>query len=131
KSPDREADLYVSGNNIRNVTERPINIYAVGGRAYVERNVITTGAVGVNVTPSGAVIHIVGPGAYLIAHNFIDCAWASGLQGGIRLQTRVTAGREGDPPFQPVSHAIVVDNDVNMSAPEGTMFDVTSAAIEL
>ena len=33
KSPDREADLYVSGNNIVNVTERPIDIYAVGGRA--------------------------------------------------------------------------------------------------
>ena len=34
-------------------------------------------------------------------------------------------------PGQPVSRAIVVDNDVNMSAPEGTVFGVTSAAIEV
>jgi hypothetical protein len=123
KSPDKEADLYVSGNNIRNSTERPVNIYAVGGRAYIERNVITTtGGAGVNVAPSGDVIHIVGPGSYLIAHNIIDCAWASGQQAGIRLMTR---------PGQPLSHAIVVDNDVKMSAPEGTVFGVTSAAIEI
>jgi hypothetical protein len=123
KSPDQEADLYVSGNNMRNSTERPVDIYAVGGRAYIEGNIITTtGGAGVNVAPSGDVIHIVGPGSYLIAHNSIDCQWTSGMQAGIRLQTR---------PDQPVSHAIVVDNDVNMSAPEGTMFGVTSAAIEI
>jgi hypothetical protein len=123
KSPDQEADLYVSGNKIRNSTERPVNIYAVGGRAYIERNVITTtGGAGVNVAPSGDVIHIVGPGSFLIAHNTIDCAWASGQQAGIRLMTR---------PGQPVSRAIVVDNDVNMSAPEGTVFSLTSAAIEI
>jgi hypothetical protein len=122
KSPDKEVDVYVSANNIRNSTSRPINIYAVGGRAYVERNVITTGALGANSAPSGDVIHIVGPGSYLIAHNSIDCAWASGLQAGIRLQSR---------PGQPVSHAIVVDNDVTMSAPEGTVFGITSAAIEI
>ena len=123
KSPDQEADLYVSGNNLRNSTERPINIYEVGGRAYIERNVITTtSGAGVNVAPSGDVIHIVGPGSFLIAHNTIDCAWTSGQQAGIRLQTR---------PGQPVSHAIVVDNDVNMSAPAGTVFGVTSAAIEI
>jgi hypothetical protein len=123
KSPDKEADLYVSGNNITNSNERPINIYSVGGRAYIERNTIaTTGDLGVNVMPSGDVIHIVGPGSFLIAHNVIDCAWSSGQQAGIRLMTR---------PGQPVAHAIVVDNDVNMTAPEGTMFGVTSAAIEI
>jgi hypothetical protein len=123
KSPDKEADLYVSGNKITNSNERPIDIYSVGGRAYIGRNAITTtGGMGVNVMPSGDVIHIVGPGSYLIAHNSIDCAWASGLQAGIRLQTR---------PGEPVSHAIVVDNDINMRAPEGTVFGVTSAAIEI
>ena len=123
RSPDKEADLYVSGNNIKNSNERPIDIYSVGGRAYIERNVITTtGGVGVNVMPSGDVMHIVGPGSYVIAHNSIDCQWTSGMQAGIRLQTR---------PGQPVSNAIVVDNDVNMSAPEGTVFGATSAAIEV
>ena len=123
KAPEKEADLYVSGNNITNSNERPINIYAIGGRAYIERNVITTtGGLGVNVMPSGDVIHITGPGSFVIAHNIIDCAWASGLQAGIRLQTR---------PSQTVSRASIVDNDVNMSAPEGTVFGITSAAIEI
>ncbi len=122
KSPDQEVDLYVSANNTKNVTERPINIYSVGGRAHIERNVITTGAIGMNVMPSGDVIHIVGPGSFLIAHNSIDCAWATGLQSGIRLQSR---------PDQAVSDAVVVGNEINMSAPEGTVFGVTSAAIEV
>jgi hypothetical protein len=122
KSPDREVDLHISGNHIRNCTERPLNIYSVGGRAYIERNIITTGSIGFDVPPSGDVIHIVGPGAYLIAHNSIDCAWTSGAHAGIRLQTR--AG-------EPVSRAVVVDNDVNMATPDGTMFDITSAAIEV
>ena len=72
--------------------------------------------------PSGDVIHIVGPGSFLVAHNTIECQWTSGQQAAIRLQTR---------PDQPVSHGIVVDNDVNMAAPEGTKFGATSAAIEV
>ena len=123
RSPDKEAALYVSANNIRNSTERPINIYSVGGRAYVEQNVITTGVIGNNAAPSGDVIHIVGPGWFLIAHNTINCAWRTGLQAGIRLQTRG--------PQQSVSRAIVMDNDINMTAPDGTVFGVTSAAIEI
>jgi hypothetical protein len=90
---------------------------------YSERNVITTtGGAGVNVMPSGDVIHIVGPGSFLIAYNTINCQCTSGLQAGIRLQTR---------PGEPVSRAIIVDNNVNMSAPEGTVFGITSAAIEI
>ena len=121
-SPDQEADLHVSANNIRNVTERPINIYAVGGRASVERNVITTGTIGVDVAPSGDVIHIVGPGLFLIAHNTIDCGWTSGAHAGIRLQSR---------PDESVSYAIVEDNDVNMATPDGVVFSAPSAAIEV
>jgi len=123
KSPDREVDLYISGKQITNSNERPINLYSIDGRAYIERNVITTtGGAGVNVKPSGDVIHIAGPGSFLIAHNTINCQWTSGLQAGIRLQTR---------PGEPVSRAIIVDNEVNMSAPEGTVFGITSAAIEI
>jgi hypothetical protein len=123
KSPDQEADLYISGNNIKNSSERPINMYSIGGRAHIERNVITTtSGPGVNVAPSGDVMHIVGPGSFVIAHNTINCQWTSGQQAGIRLMTR---------PGEPVSHAIIVDNDVNMSAPEGTAFTATSAAIEV
>ena len=123
KSPDQEVDLYISGNRITNSNERPINVYAIGGRAYIERNVITTtGGAGVNVAPSGDVIHIVGPGSFVVAHNAIDCQWTSGQQAGIRLMTR---------PDEAVSQAVIVDNDVNMAAPEGTKFGATSAAIEV
>src|SRR5258707_7358223 len=87
KSPDQEVDLHISGNQLTNSNDRPINLYGIGGRTYIERNVITTtGGPGVNVMPSGDVIHIVGPGSFLIAHNTINCQWTSGLQAGIRLQ---------------------------------------------
>jgi hypothetical protein len=69
------------------------------------------------------VLHIVGPGSFLISHNTINCQWSSGLQAGIRLMTRGNASL--------VSHAVVVENDINMSAPDGTKFGVTSAAIEV
>jgi hypothetical protein len=122
-SPDQEVDLYISENRIANSNERPINLYSIGGRAYIERNVIATaGGAGVNVAPSGDVIHIVGPGAFLIAHNTIDCQWTSGQQAGIRLMTR---------PGEVVSQAVIVDNDVNMAAPAGTQFGAPSAAIEI
>ena len=123
KTPDQEVDLYISGNQITNSNERPINIYSVGGRAYIERNVITTtDGPGVNVAPSGDVIHIVGPGSFLIADNTINCQWTSGQQAGIRLMTR---------PGEVVSQAVIVENDVNMAAPESTQFGGTSAAIEI
>jgi hypothetical protein len=123
KSPEQEVDLYISGNQITNSNERPINIYSVGGRAYIVRNVITTtGGAGMNVAPSGDVIHIVGPGSFLIADNTINCQWTSGQQAGIRLMTR---------PGEVVSQAVIVDNDVNMAAPEGTQFGGNSAAIEI
>jgi hypothetical protein len=123
KSPDHEAALYISGNSIANSSERPIDIYSVGGRAYIEGNSITTTAgPGRNVSPSGDVVHITGPGSFLIAHNTINCQWSSGLQAGIRLMTRAN---------EPLSHAVVVDNDINMSAPDGTKFGATSAAIEV
>jgi hypothetical protein len=123
KSPDQEVDLYISRNNIRNSSERPINIYGLGGRAYIEQNVIsTTDDAGLNVMPSGDVMHIAGPGSFLIAHNTINCAWTSGQPAGIRLMTRAN---------EPVSHAIVVENDINMLAPEGTEFGAASAAIEV
>jgi hypothetical protein len=121
KSPDQEVDLYIFGNNIRNLTERVIDVYQVGGRAHIERNVITTGAI---VGPAAGVapdaIHILGSGSYLIAHNSIVTEWATGA--GIRVQGNAGLLEAG---------AIVVDNDVTMSAPEGTVFGANSAAIEI
>jgi hypothetical protein len=115
-------DLYVAGNEIRNSTERPINVYSIGGRAYIQRNRVTTRDIGFDVSPSGDVIHIVGPGQFLVAHNRIDCGWTSGAHAGIRLQSN---------PGQVVSYAVVEDNDIDMATPYGTVFTTTSSAIEV
>ena len=40
-----EVEAYVSGNTIRNTTEPAIDFRRIVGRAYIERNVITTGSV--------------------------------------------------------------------------------------
>jgi hypothetical protein len=117
RSPDKEVDIYVSGNNIRNSTEPAINFRVVGGRAHAERNVLTTG-----VTGGADVIRVVGSGSYLIAHNSIDCGWANGAATGINL----IGNGNG---YAPVASAIVVDNDVTMSAQEGTVFGASSAGI--
>jgi hypothetical protein len=121
KSPDKTVDLKIFGNKIRNITERGINVNEIGGRAHIERNVITTGVV---AGPSNGVqpdvIHAVGSGSYLIAHNSIVSEWAAGA--GIRVQGSA---------WSPEARAIVLDNDITMSAPEGTVFGANSAAIEI
>ena len=119
RSPDREVDIYVSGNTIRNVTEPAIAFRLIGGRVHAERNVIVTGAIG-----AGDALRAVGSGSYLIAHNSIDCGWTDPAATGINVFGNSVAA-------PPVINAIVVDNDVTMSAPEGTFFAGNSAAIEI
>jgi hypothetical protein len=121
KSPDQEVDVYVFGNNIRNVTEPAINFRVVGGRAHAERNVVTTGAVG---SGSPDAIRIVGTGSFLIAHNSINCGWTDPAATGINASSQSA-------PNPPEAGAIIVDNDITMSAPEGTVFGPNSAAIEI
>jgi hypothetical protein len=118
--PDAEVEAYVSGNVIRNFHERGINLRGVGGRTYVEGNVIATGT----DTVSGSALHPIlvadpsSSNSYLITHNSVDVQWATGSAAGIRLSMST-------------AHAIVVDNDVNMDAPEGTVFDDMSSGIEI
>jgi hypothetical protein len=120
KSPNHDVDICVCGNNIRNVTERAINLYQIGGRARIERNVITTGSImgaAGGVAPDA--IHAVGSGSYLIAHNSINTGWSSGA--GIRVQGQGWM----------IQNAIVVDNDVVMSPPDISGFGANSTGIEL
>jgi hypothetical protein len=114
-----EVEAYISGNTIRNVTEPAININRVVGQVYVERNAITTGSLGLMGRIQA--IRIVNLGSYLIAHNSIDCGWAQGNAQGIGVFSQFAAW--------PMEGAGVVDNDVTMSAPEGTVFSDFSAAI--
>ncbi len=117
--PDKEVNILVSGNNIRNVNEPAINFRVVGGRAYAERNLVMTGS-----TAGTDAIRVVGAGSYVIAHNTIDCGWVSGPFVGINV-----IGQQ--PPMVPASGVIIVDNLVNMSSPPGTVFSANSAAIEM
>jgi hypothetical protein len=118
--PGAEVEAYVSGNKIRNTTEPAIDIRRIVGRAYIERNVITTGSV---EGPSGISmgIRIVNTGSYLVAHNRIDCGWAQAQ--GIGVFSQFAAW--------PMERAIVVDNDVTMSPPGDTVFGVDSAGIAI
>jgi hypothetical protein len=123
KSPDTGVYLHVSGNNIRNVNERGLDFIKVGGRVHIEHNVITTNATADLATDKDPdVIHAVGSGSYLIAHNAIECRWATGA--GIHLQGPPVVG-------DVITDAVVVDNDVTMSAPEGTVFGENSAGIDI
>jgi hypothetical protein len=119
--PGAEVEAYVSGNKLRNVTEPAININRVVGRVYVERNVITTGSLGLMGRIQA--IRVVNLGSYLIAHNSIDCGWVQGNAQAIGVFSQFAAW--------PMEGAVIVDNDVTMSAAAGTVFSDFSAAIEV
>jgi hypothetical protein len=123
--PGAQADVHISGNSIRNATERSINLYQIDGRALIEGNAITTSTVLGNANVAFGrgtdVIHVTGTGSYLVAGNSVHSRWAAAT--GIRVQ--------GQNATWPITGAVVVDNDVNMEASEGTVFDENSAGIEV
>jgi hypothetical protein len=119
--PGAEVDAYVSGNTIRNVTERGVYLSRAVGRMYVEGNVITTGTISGPVPPIG--IFAINLGSHVIAHNRVHAQWATGEAWGIVVQSGAVAW--------PIIGALVVDNDVSMEAPEGTIFGARSAAIDI
>lgn len=121
--PGAEVEVYVSGNNIRNGTEPAINFRRVGGRAYIEDNVLTTGPVSSLVNPGPEVIRVANIGSYLIAHNSIHCRWADPAAKGIGVFSQFAAWT--------MEGATVVDNDVSMEAPAGTVFVPGSTGIDI
>lgn len=121
--PGAEVEAYVSGNKIVNTTEPAINFRHVEGRVYVERNVITTGSISSQRAPVPEAIRVANTGSYLIAHNSIDCGWPDAEAIGIGVFSQFGEWR--------MEHAIVVDNDVKMTPPEGTVFGPLSAGINI
>ena len=123
--PTAEVEVYISGNTINNANERSINLYQVNGSAQIDWNLVTTSTILGNANVAFGrgtdVIHVTGTGSYLVAHNSVDSLWAAAT--GIRVQ--------GQSAQWPIIGAIVVDNDVNMEAPEGTIFDNNSAGIDV
>ncbi|HWC18001.1 MAG TPA: hypothetical protein VG498_13355, partial [Terriglobales bacterium] len=123
RSPDREADIYVSGNSIRHTTEPAINFRLLGGRANVESNVINTGNVSSRLSPRPEAIRVANTGSYVIAHNAIKCEWPDSDAIGIGVFSQFAAWQ--------LQHVIVKDNDVIMSPPSGTVFGDLSAGIDI
>jgi hypothetical protein len=126
-APGAEVEAYFSGNAIRNFHERGIEVRGIVGRTYVEGNVIATGTVPGSNRLAFQPIIVAGPSSsysHLIARNSVDVQWATGSAAGISVRAGAGPGAE-------IAHAIVVDNDVNMDAPEGTVFDDWSAGIEI
>jgi hypothetical protein len=121
--PGAEVEAYVSGNKIRNTTEPAINFRRADGRVYVERNMITTGSVSSQKAPGPEAIRVANIGSYLIAHNSIHCGWADAEAKGIGVFSQLADWS--------MERASVVDNDVNMEAPEGTVFGPLSAGINI
>lgn len=123
QSPDREVDIYISGNRIRNITVPGINVRRIGGRAHVEGNVITTGPVSSQTTRRPEAIRVVNIGSYVIAHNVIDCQWPDPDAIGIGVFSQFADW--------PMADAVVVDNEVTMSPPDGVVFGNLSAGIDI
>jgi Right handed beta helix region len=121
--PGAEVEAYVSGNKIINTTEPAINFRRVDGRVYVERNVITTSSISSQKAPGPEAIRVANIGSYLIAHNSIDCRWVDAEAKGIGVFSQIADW--------PMERAIVVDNDVTMTPPEGTIFGPFSAGINI
>jgi hypothetical protein len=120
--PDKQVDIYISGNEIRNITEPAINFRRIDGRAHVEENVITTGTMlGAAGRPNA--IRIVNIGSYVIAHNSILCQWPDPDAAGIAVISQFADW--------PMEQAVVVDNEVTMSPPEGVVFGALSAGIDI
>jgi hypothetical protein len=82
--------------------------------------VIATGSVAANVTRI-QVIRVANIGVYRITDNVIDCEWANPDAEAIGLFSNVASW--------PIENAVVENNEVNMSAPAGTVFTAFSAGI--
>jgi hypothetical protein len=121
---DREnpVDVDITGNTIRNTTLKGINVWQIGGRARIERNIVTTSVVYTSHPPNYvAGIHCACSGSYLIAHNLINVGDPNGA--GIRIKGCSVGGA--------TERASITDNDVFMAAAEGVVLGVGSAGIEI
>lgn len=119
--PGAEVEVQVTGNTIRNVTERGIYLSRVVGRTDVTRNLIVSGRIPGPVPPMG--IYASNLGSHVIAHNTVHAQWQTGEAWGIQVQSSVAGW--------PMSGALVTHNDIGMEATPGTTFGVRSAGIQV
>ena len=120
--PEKPVEVEISGNRIRNITQKGINVRQIGGRARIERNIVTTSVVAAGPAPSYvAGIHCACSGSYLIAHNSVEVADPNGA--GIQIKGCSVGGA--------TERAAITDNDVHMSAAEGAVLGLGNAGIEI
>ena len=120
---EKPVEVEISGNTIRNTTQKGINVRQIGGRARIERNIVTTSVVYAGPAPSYVNgILCACSGSYLIAHNLINVADPNGA--GIRIKGCSGLGAATE-------RASITDNDVSMAAAEGAVLGVASAGIEI
>jgi len=118
--PGAEVEIQVSANTVQNTTEPAINFRRIVGRAYITHNVVVTGSL-IGTTTGTQAIRAANLGTYVIAHNSIRCEWTAADAEGIGVFSQFAAW--------PIEHALVMDNDVTMSAPPSTVFTAFSAGI--
>lgn len=120
---DRLVHLHVTDNTVRNTVAHGIDIRNIVGDAVIERNDVSTDVVGGQLVPTGDRfvdgIRILGTGDYLVARNRVDVGYENAA--GIRVQGGATA----------VHGAVVLGNEVIMTAPDGAVFGPESAGIEV
>jgi hypothetical protein len=119
---EKPVELEISGNTIRNTTQKGINVWQIGGRARIERNTVNASVVYTGSDPNYvAGIHCACSGSYLIAHNVINVADPNGA--GIRIKGCSAGGA--------TERASITDNDLSMSADERAVLGPGSAGIEI
>jgi hypothetical protein len=119
---ENPVDVDIAGNTIRNTTQKGIHVRQIGGRARIERNIVTTNTVYTGPAPSYVNgILCACSGSYLIAQNLISVADPNGA--GIRIKGCSVGGA--------TERANITDNDVFMAAAEGAVLGVASAGIEV
>jgi hypothetical protein len=119
QSPDREVELDITGNHIRNTTTSTLMVRRVHGRVRVLGNTLSTSR---EVGAGGnEAVRLVNTGSYLMANNTIECKWVDCA--GIAVFSQSAEW--------PMERAVVEDNDVLMSPPPGPVSGDSSAGIVL
>lgn len=109
-NPENPVEVDITGNTIRNTSQKGISVRQIGGRARIERNTIVTSAVYPSREPRYvAGIHCACSGSYLIAHNLVNVAAPNGA--GIQIKGCSVGGA--------TERASITANDVFMSAADG------------
>jgi len=118
QSPDAQVALDVTGNAIRNTTGPAIMVRRANGHVRIVGNTIETS---MGMAADDAVIRVANSGSYQMAQNTITCRWVNCV--GVSVFSQVEQW--------PMAGAMVEENAVNMLPPAGSVFDDSSAAIEI